>query len=436
MPGPGHCILLTILSRDSTNPVWRKALYLTVTGALTVGVVPRLSTLLATHVNVDSSWDVRHGIIADRAMTDIDIVTNLFRESLGVDTPFLSHVALPVTVALFAALFAADAAGALWPASWNTSQSRCYDQMFSEPRRHGRLVAHVGNTLSNAVYFLASLLVLRSSLSSTSAFCSFADALFGAMLLLLAIMSVLWHACNPPKVHYLDLWSMDACIVFLIVRTVATGIVGSGIAAPFTVSIITFLVYSLLIFRIALKRCGGVSLSYIFGGFGSGPLDAQCTFSARGRLAGGNPNTMNTADICAYWALPAIYMIVPTLMQVMAIGSTGSVVAGTICSSTLVVGWTVRMFERFTLDGWGRHVMRTDPRSSLELIDTKGEADGKTPLPVTDANGLSFAHLAWAAAVSPTAVLHWTTGLTLLFGYAWVRTLDQAVLPVSDDMYK
>ena len=31
-----------------------------------------------------------------------------------------------------------------------------------------------------------------------------------------------------------------------------------------------------------------------------------------------------------------------------------------------------------------------------------------------------------AAVVSPTAILHWTTGLTLLFAYAGARTLEQA----------
>ena len=51
-----------------------------------------------------------------------------------------------------------------------------------------------------------------------------ADTIFGVMLLILASLSVIWHASNAPKSQYIDLWSMDSCIAYLIIRCACQGV--------------------------------------------------------------------------------------------------------------------------------------------------------------------------------------------------------------------
>ena len=90
--------------------------------------------------------------------------------------------------------------------------------------------------------------------------------------------------------------------------------------------------------------------------------------------------------------------------QVCGIGSIGSGVAAGMVTCSLTVGWSIRMFERFCLDGW------------LPMQWAVGNATGILPL----------WRVLLAAFVSPTAVLHFSTGVTLLFGYAWMRAIEDA----------
>ena len=105
---------------------------------------------------------------------------------------------------------------------WRTENTQCYDEMFCEPTR-ASLVRRPGNTYSNVFYLFGALAVLLSTLSAdcvarrSNAF-RVADAMFGAMMLILALLSVTWHASNAPKSQYVDLWAMNSCIVYLIVR--------------------------------------------------------------------------------------------------------------------------------------------------------------------------------------------------------------------------
>ena len=74
---------------------------------------------------------------------------------------------------------------------------------------------------------------------------------------------------------------------------------------------------------------------------------------------------MTTSQVCLYGGMPVLYMIVPVAVQVLMIGSMGSVVASTFTIASLVVGWSVRMFERFCLDGWHpmNAILRLQPRT-------------------------------------------------------------------------
>ena len=107
--------------------------------------------------------------------------------------------------------------------------------------------------------------------------------------------------------------------------------------------------------------------------------------------------------MCLYATLPVIYLALPFGTQVFALRNSGSVVAFKWAVSTLAAGWGYRMCERFCLDG-----------NVLMDLACKHTRDGT-----------GAARTVAAAIVSPTAVLHWTTGLTLLFAYAGARTLEQ-----------
>jgi hypothetical protein len=50
------------------------------------------------------------------------------------------------------------------------------------------------------------------------------DAMFGIMLFVLAYLQPSGTVVTLPFSHYIDLWSMDACIIYLILRTLAVGL--------------------------------------------------------------------------------------------------------------------------------------------------------------------------------------------------------------------
>ena len=106
-------------------------------------------------------------------------------------------------------------------------------------------------------------------------------------------------------------------------------------------------------------------------------------------------------------------MVLPAVVQCAIVGSVGSAAALTWASACLVIGWEVRMFERFCLDGW-------PPMRAIQAVRRSLGPSASWP---------SSAALTVAAAlVSPTAWLHQFTGLTLLLGYCHVRSLDAEVL--------
>lgn len=74
--------------------------------------------------------------------------------------------------------------------------------------------------------------------------------------------------------------------------------------------------------------------------------------------------------------------------------------------TSLVVGWTLRVFERFMLDGW----------LPINMVKPK------------DGENWTWWRLLLAALFSPTAILHWATGITLLYGFVLVRSIDRDLM--------
>jgi len=293
-----------------------------------------------------------------------------------------------------------------WPRSWHTEDERCYSSMFCEPSRAGRLIKHPGNSFSNAIYFFGSLCVMQSATRQGNLFWA-ADYCFGVMLLLLAGTSFVWHASNAPKSHYPDLWAMDSCICYLIIRFVAIGIqallckvftqeTANPAAAGFCL-----LLYAMLSLTHARSQ---------FCHAREGLFDAGFQLSGRTRLL---RNDMDIQTTCMFFGMPVLFMILPTIVQAFIVGSVGSIVLGTVAAASLVLGWGLRMFERFVLDGWTPMNLACEIQSRANCkatwITVQFRQSGGTVL---------------AALVSPTAALHWFTGVTLLVGYMNVRSLD------------
>ncbi|CAM9901755.1 unnamed protein product [Heterosigma akashiwo] len=250
--------------------------------------------------------------------------------------------------------------------------------MFSEAgasseqrKKDKRLVLCVGNTYSNLIYSFAGTLILMSLVFGSSNHDThvpflWADALFAVMLLILAFCSIGWHATHQPIFHYPDLWSMECVIVYCIIRSVC----------------------------VALKA--------------TGYLHYSCPFAGRTRLFNGNKEgnarLFVLSGVCAYAALPLLYVLLPAVVLLFFLGNIGSWWALTISMVSLGFGWGYRMWERFCCDAsplvlWVLH--HTHPSSRAQL---------------------------WLAAlVSPTAVLHWSTGITLLFSFAHQKSLDSIV---------
>ena len=279
----------------------------------------------------------------------------------------------------------------------------CYLEMFSEAGASGRdrraagyLVAAPGNTYSNALYYFTGIAVLVSTLagpylggeaSSATPFWA-PDALYGALVLTLAVFSTGWHATNRSFFHYPDLATMECSIAYLIIRVPCSAMQASNLCLAL------YCLAAAFIFR--HKR----------GWHDARMLHYSCPFAARWRLFhnGNNGNEdLGVTGVCLYAVLPVVYLALPFATQVFVMQNSGSVFAFKLAVSTLAVGWGYRMCERFCLDG-----------NVLMNLACQRTRDGIGP-----------ARAVAAAIISPTAVLHWTTGLTLLFAYAGARTLEQ-----------
>lgn len=132
--------------------------------------------------------------------------------SLTTGLSFFSiFVCFTITIAVFAALIWTDVTTKQrpfpWPENWETDNNACYDDMFCEPTRKGRVIRRPGNTLSNFLYMLFAFIILASTVSRWLVGeevvelplirgLLLSDFIFGVMLLILSISSIIWHSCN------------------------------------------------------------------------------------------------------------------------------------------------------------------------------------------------------------------------------------------------
>ena len=148
--------------------------------------------------------------------------------------------------------------------------------------------------------------------------------------------------------------------------------------------------------------------------FGGGIFDKGFTPSGRRRLTKLDANKvpdMLVSGTCLFWGLPVIYMLVPG-GSMYYLGHIGSRVAVKAMVLSLTVGWSYRMSERFCVDG---HVGMSWVNGAL--------TNKKQPPSYARACLLRLA----GAVMSPTAVLHWLTAVTLFTGFVSVRSLDGEV---------
>jgi hypothetical protein len=187
------------------------------------------------------------------------------------------------------------------------------------------------------------------------------------MLVALAVLSVVWHSSNAPNAQYIDLWSMDSCIAYLIVRISSTGVVSalqvasiSRHAAEKVGAWCCAILYLSLVCGNALYWRANYRARWLHGGCpfsGRARLQAQIDgkmssyHKSSGYLHDSAGAEMHTVGAALYAGMPIIYVALPTLIQIGAIGSLGSLLASTVAATSLSLGWSLRMWERFCMDG-------------------------------------------------------------------------------------
>lgn len=413
---PGETIFFQLMQIDPTPRFLQVALLL-LTGVAVI-LLPFIPASLAHPKigNVSSSWELEAYSLGE--------LLSIMESSLGLNSAYIG-ACFTASVAIFAFLFICDSCFKLeWqdfmcPAVYakifkETGTRGCYDEMFCEPARSGKLVARPGNTYSNFIYFFNGLLVTSSALFGSTPFLGpptpvynnfwAADLLFGLMMLCLSAFSVLWHATNLPLAHYPDLWSMDSCIAYQVLRFVLVGLhiyvfgrngrPDTGNLSNTLIPLCCFLAFAGIVWLIGKTHVRMYEAQQ---------LHYNCYFSGRTRLL----NVVNKGDaperfsaiICLFGGMPVVYAIPMILSQVFWFNSLGSIPTLTLGLTTLVFGWSYRMSEKFLLDccifmEWAK----TMPASALRTIVT--------------------------AIVSPTAVLHFTTGITLLAGFISCRSAE------------
>mmetsp|Transcript_7528 Transcript_7528/g.11487 ORF Transcript_7528/g.11487 Transcript_7528/m.11487 type:complete len:333 (+) Transcript_7528:160-1158(+) len=323
-----------------------------------------------------SDWNKNHGMLEGVG------VLPLIHETSGIASSQMI-VILGVTVGLGLLLIFVDlvlADSDIWPKKqWDMDNTLCYDEMFMEPPRNGRVIRRPGNALSNLSYFMASICILSVSHKPIC------DVLFGVIVMILFISSFLWHATHAPWVHYVDLWSMDLSIFYLILRSICQFFCDSS----------SFDLVCTILYIILALNLGHFYLKY---GTCDQGLHGACPISARARLAG-TSNVFGKGhldllvkDTCLFISLPVFYCSLPYFLLTPYYDF--SLTLAKWACRTLIIGWSYRCLERFVLDGCLIMNLVKD-RSTLA-----------------------------AAILSPTAILHFATGFTILFGYMLLYSLD------------
>ena len=143
-----------------------------------------------------------------------------------------------------------------------------------------------------------------------------------------------------------------------------------------------------------------------------------CPFAVRNRLPnspyviGGTKQTngiISLLEIYIFALLPVSSNILNWILIKTTFQTVGSPVLVCILNRSLVFGWTYRLFERWGLDGcW--HVQFCD----IKVKESQ----------VNGSNALVSFWTAAAAVLSPTSVLHFWTGVTLIAAYCHSRSVE------------
>lgn len=433
IPSWGHSPFGMLWYRDPAPAVQKIAtLTATFTSLLALYYVDKWMPSLIP--SLDLSWDEQHGIGPYDQPISLSLLPKVLSEATGLSIARISEL-FWLTVGCFGALVLADIAlGSTvsagrkkldpkskpnnnnnindlanaypWPASWKVDNYICYQDMFAEPARCGRVIRRPWNTISNATYLFASFIILASVSQNDNSIFWKSDYLFGVMMFILSIASILWHASNAPWTQYPDLWSMDSSILYLIIRFMCFGCLMllksrktmSEESAKGMMGGLCLVIYSLAIAGLAHLQ---------WGLFSKGLMHDTCPFSVRARLSGksnvfgaGHKDIYIGTDLCVFAALPVFYLIPASIVLIFFATSVGSSMACKVTFRTLVLGWSYRITERWAMD--------CNPMMNW---------CNSHPSP-------TLLKRCVAAVVSPTGWLHATTGVTLLAGYAHALSVD------------
>lgn len=331
-----------------------------------------------------------------------------------------------------------------WPESWETNNNSCYSDMFCEPTRENSLIRHPGNALSNFLYLLLSLIILISTISrgllggSASETAPMlpglllSDFIFGIMLFILSLSSVIWHSCNAYWSHSVDLWSMEAVIVYLTIRLVSLAVY---------VFLRTLTEGSMIASFLSPGLCFVLYMGHIYGNavnwynkHASRLWQDLCPFAARNRLPNspyvvdnminntprktdGVSSSSRTAmldplwlsEVCIFALLPVSSNVLNWVFVKTAFHTVGSPFLVRLTNYSLVFAWNYRLLERWCFDG-NRLVSYCEEKIK--------ESTGKNK------HIVAILWTAAAAIFSPTAALHFWTGVTLCSAYCHSRTIE------------
>ncbi len=422
----GISLFTVIMERDPAL-MTIKWIYLVITTTILMNV-PRIDRILSELINSNDNNTKNEDsflTVTSRALqlSENQIQTNFWYACIAFGFLILLHML-----------------GLHWPKTWydektNKYATSCYDEMFGEPlscsviapsSKRPVLIARWGNTISNLFYLVTGICVthsvwLCSDDTATNPF-YVSDGLFGINLLLLSIFSTIWHSANYNKEHYLDLWAMDHAILYLVFRYVAIGINWYFEYKQVYRVALGLFIYYIGTFMMAFVRYMNESLSP----YGVGMFDKGFPPSGRRRLTKVDDNgvpDMLISGTCLFWGLPIIYMILPSSIMYN-IKHIGSPLALQALSTSLTIGWSYRMSERFCVDG---NVVLHWVNMELKKMDSNSSRSGKKS-PTSISLVIKGAMLRFVGALlSPTAVLHWLTGISLFMGYVHVRSLDQEI---------
>mmetsp|Transcript_17230 Transcript_17230/g.36430 ORF Transcript_17230/g.36430 Transcript_17230/m.36430 type:complete len:466 (+) Transcript_17230:122-1519(+) len=443
--------ILPEVSRQDPTPLLLQSIYLILSIAAYIPILFPIS--FSIHVlgydESHLSFDKNHLPPADPNISSLQQFTSnfftLLRRTTGLSSTTLS-ICVALTMGFYAILLwldiTTDRRPFPWPKSWHTENNICYDEMFGEPSRKDRVIRRLGNTLSNFFYLFLSLVVLTSTVASSALGRGEAvgdsnfpiltgfvisDAIFGGMLFTLSLASTTWHGCNALWSHVVDLWSMEAVILYFPIRIVSSAIFSMLLKWNYDLSISSL---------ISTTVCIAVYLTHIvingkrfYSEHKMGFWREMCPVSVRIRLPN-SPRVLRKEKDDKYrgnyyikpigilevylFALMPVFQNVPSwALSRSVFHSIGSVCMVRVVNTTLTVGWIYRLLERWALDGC----------RLLHFCEKKiraAERDGGVL-------GSSFWTVV-AAVVSPTAALHFWTGITLIAGYCHARSLEISVL--------